>query len=90
MDPAWEWCCGKKHIQNEIRTRSMAARFLHILGMPVCRPLGDGLFEVRSNIKDGIARVLFCIHEGKMVLHRCLTKGTDGLVRPPASGLAEV
>jgi phage-related protein len=38
------------------------------VGMPVCRPMGNGLFEVRSNIKDGIARVLFCIHEGKMVL----------------------
>ena len=38
------------------------------VGMPVCRPMGNGLFEVRSDIKDGIARVLFCIHEGKMVL----------------------
>ena len=38
------------------------------IGMPVCRPMGDGLFEVRSNIKDGIARVLFCIHDGRMVL----------------------
>ena len=38
------------------------------VGMPVCRPLGDGLFEVRSSIRDGIARVLFCLHDGKMVL----------------------
>jgi phage-related protein len=38
------------------------------IGMPVCRPMGDGLYEVRSNIIDGIARVLFCAHHGKMVL----------------------
>lgn len=39
------------------------------IGMPVCRPMGNGLFEVRSSLGQGrIARVLFCIHEGKMVL----------------------
>jgi phage-related protein len=36
--------------------------------------MGRGLFEVRSNIKDGIARVLFCIHEGKMVLLHGIVK----------------
>ncbi|MBW4446413.1 MAG: type II toxin-antitoxin system RelE/ParE family toxin [Spirirestis rafaelensis WJT71-NPBG6] len=38
------------------------------IGMPICRPMGDGLFEVRTNLTQGIARVLFCIHEGEMVL----------------------
>jgi phage-related protein len=38
------------------------------IGMPICRPMGDGLFEVRTNLPQGIARVLFCIHEGEMVL----------------------
>ena len=37
------------------------------VGMPVCRPLCNGLFEVRTDIKNGIARVLFCIHDGKTV-----------------------
>lgn len=36
--------------------------------MPVCRALGDGLWEGRSNIRDGIARVIFFLHEGKLVL----------------------
>jgi len=37
--------------------------------MPACRPLGGGgLWEVRSNIKNGITRVIFCIRDGKMVL----------------------
>ena len=39
------------------------------LGMPTCRSLGSGLWEVRSDISDGrIARVLFCIAEGRMYL----------------------
>ncbi len=39
------------------------------IGMPVCRSLGDGLWEVRSKISDGrIARVLFCIADDEMYL----------------------
>jgi len=38
-------------------------------GMPVCRPMGKGLYEVRSSLSSGrIARVLFCIHDSQMVL----------------------
>lgn len=39
------------------------------IGMPVCRAMGHGLFEVRSNISNKrIARVLFFVYENKMVL----------------------
>jgi phage-related protein len=39
------------------------------IGMPVCRSLGDGLGEVRSDLGDGtIGRVIFCILNGDMVL----------------------
>ena len=39
------------------------------IGMPYCRPLGHQLWEVRSDLADGtIARVIFCIAEGEMVL----------------------
>ncbi|HME24409.1 MAG TPA: type II toxin-antitoxin system RelE/ParE family toxin, partial [Acetobacteraceae bacterium] len=36
------------------------------VGMPLCRPLGSGLWEIRSSL-DGnrIARVIFCIAEGR-------------------------
>ena len=38
------------------------------IGMPTCRPMGDGLFEVRTNLpQNQIARVLFCFYEGKMI-----------------------
>ncbi len=29
------------------------------IGMPLCRSLGGGLWEVRSKITDGIARIIF-------------------------------
>jgi phage-related protein len=45
------------------------------VGMPTCRPLGSGLFEVRSNLSDGkIGRVLFSLAGGDMVLLHGLVK----------------
>lgn len=39
------------------------------IGLPSCRPMGDGLFEVRSNLSGGrIGRLLFGIADGSMVL----------------------
>src|SRR5487761_1448510 len=39
------------------------------VGMPVCRPMGKGLFEVRTNLPTNrIARVFFCIDDDRMVL----------------------
>lgn len=36
---------------------------------PVCRSMGKGLYEVRTNLPGNrTARVLFCIAEGEMVL----------------------
>lgn len=46
------------------------------IGMPLCRSLGKGLWEVRSNLAQGrIARVIFCVHEEKLVaLHGFIKK----------------
>ena len=53
------------------------------IGMPVCRPLGHGLYEVRSNLSEGrIGRVLFCIIGGEMVLLHGFVKKTQKT--PPA------
>jgi phage-related protein len=39
------------------------------IGMPLCRALGDGLWEVRSSLNGNrIARVIFCVAHGHMVL----------------------
>jgi phage-related protein len=47
------------------------------VGMPVCRPLGDGLFEVRSRLENRIARVIFCIEDGEMWLLHGFIKTTQ-------------
>ena len=37
------------------------------IGMPLCRPLGNGLWEVRSTLPSRrIARLLFFAHEGRL------------------------
>ena len=39
--------------------------------MPVCRPLGQGMWEVRSTLSGNrTARVIFCIAQGHMVQER--------------------
>lgn len=46
------------------------------IGMPVCRSLGNGLFETRSNLPNGrTARIIFFIKDGNMgILHGFIKK----------------
>jgi phage-related protein len=45
------------------------------IGMPLVRSLGRDLWEVRSGLPRGrIARVLFCLEEGRMMLHGFIKK----------------
>ena len=47
--------------------------------MPVCRPLGDGIFEIRTHLaQNRIARVLFYVDtKGRMVLLHGFVKKTQ-------------
>lgn len=48
------------------------------IGMPYCRSLGQGLWEVRSDLSGGrIARVIFCITGGEMILLHGFVKKTQ-------------
>ncbi len=48
------------------------------IGMPTCRPLGQGLWEVRSSLSSNkIARILFAIQDGKMCLLHAFIKKTQ-------------
>jgi phage-related protein len=49
------------------------------LGMPACRPLGDGVYEVRTSLtKNRVARVLFYIDKkSRMVLLHGFMKRTQ-------------
>lgn len=54
----------RKAIGQDIKT----AQFGWPLGMPLIRKLEPGLWEVRSHIPQGIARVLFTVVDDVMVL----------------------
>jgi len=54
----------KRLIGEDIKT----AQFGWPLGMPLIRKLERGLWEVRSNLKQGIARVLFTVNGNTMIL----------------------
>jgi phage-related protein len=49
------------------------------VGMPLVRPIGKGLFEVRTSLPDGtIARLLFCFHGGELfALHGFIKKAQE-------------
>ncbi len=68
--PVREWLLDlDQSDRREIGKDIQKVEFGWPIGMPYCRPLGHGLWEVRSNISSGrIARVLFAIRDGEMVL----------------------
>jgi len=46
--------------------------------MPLCRSLGGGLWEVRSNLEQGrMFRVIFCVAVGRVVLLHGFVKKTQ-------------
>ena len=64
----------------------MRVQFRWPVGMPLCRALGDGLWEVRSTLPSKrIARVIFCFAEDLLVALHVFIKKTQ---KTPAADLA--
>jgi phage-related protein len=78
-EPVREWlrahdAADRKIIGEDIKD----VEFSWPIGMPLCRALGQGLWEVRSQLTQGrIARVLFCIADNRMVLLHAFVKKTQ-------------
>jgi phage-related protein len=80
-EPVREWLKGlpsagdRKRVGEDIKT----VEFGWPVGMPVCKPLGDGIYEVRTRLaQNRIARVLFYIDgKGRMVLLHGFIKKTQ-------------
>ena len=68
--PVREWLLGlSKGDRRALGKDIQKVEFGWPIGMPYCRALGGGLWEVRSDLVGGrIARVIFCIVGGEMVL----------------------
>ncbi len=59
------------------------AEFAWPVGMPLCRSLGAGLWEIRSNISSGrSARVIFAVVDEQMVLLHGFIKKTQKTPKP--------
>lgn len=79
-EPVREWLKSllledRKRIGEDVKT----VEFGWPIGMPVCRPLGDGIYEVRSKLmQNRIARVLFYVdRRSRMVLLHGFIKKTQ-------------
>lgn len=68
-EPVPEWLRDlDRESKRTIGEDIMTVQYGWPLGMPLVRSLGDGIWEVRSQIRDGIARVLFLTEGNTMVL----------------------
>ena len=82
-EPVREWLKSlsvedRQNIGNDIKT----VEYGWPIGMPVSRPLGNKLYEVRSSISDKrIARIIFTIIDHYMVLLNGFVRKTRGLER---------
>ena len=78
-EPVREWLKSLDEADRRIIGEDIKdVEFSWPIGMPLCRALGKGLWEVRSNIAQGrIARVLFSIHDGRMLLLHAFIKKTQ-------------
>jgi phage-related protein len=56
----------------------MRAQWRWPVGMPLCRPMGQGLWEIRTELPSNrIARVLLCLDEGVLVALHAFIKKTQ-------------
>lgn len=75
--PVLEWLRGlDRQDRRELGLDLLRVQENWPIGMPLCRSLSSGLWEVRTSLRGGrTARLLFCIHAGEIyVLHGFLKK----------------
>jgi phage-related protein len=84
-EPVREWLVGlgradRRTIGRDVKT----AQYGWPLGMPLIRKVTPRLWEVRSHVTAGIARVLFTVDGGTMVLLHSFVKKSQKM---PAADL---
>ena len=78
VNPVRDWLmrlpiADRKQVGHDIRD----VEFGWPVGMPLCKSLGDGLWEIRSDLPSRrIARVLFCVIDGELLLLHGFIKKT--------------
>jgi phage-related protein len=76
-EPVREWLQDLPKAERKIiGIDIMTVQFRWPLGMPLVRNVGFGIHEIRSALPTRIARTLFFVHEGEMVLLHGFIKKT--------------
>jgi hypothetical protein len=65
-EPVREWLkslavADRKKLGEDIKD----VEFSWPIGMPLCRNIGGGLWEIRSDLRLGRIARFFCVHEGR-------------------------
>jgi len=83
-EPVREWLSSLPREDQRRVGRDLAkVQFGWPLGLPLCRPLGEGLWEVRSSLASKReARVIFGFYEGMLIALHAFIKKTQRT--PPA------
>jgi phage-related protein len=78
-EPVREWLTELPLDDRRVIGRDMAkVQFGWPLGLPLCRPLSSGLWEVRSSLPSKReARVLFGFHDGELIALHAFIKKTQ-------------
>ena len=78
-EPVRDWLLALDRSDRKIVGEDIKdVEFAWPIGMPLCRSLGKGLWEVRSDLTKGrTARVLFCVQDSQMVLLHAFIKKTQ-------------
>jgi phage-related protein len=86
-EPVREWLTALPRADQKTIGRDLAkVQFGWPVGMPVCRPLGGGLWEVRSTLRSSReARVIFGFYEDMLIALHGFIKKTQ---KTPAEDLA--
>jgi phage-related protein len=82
-EPVREWLKSlPEDARRAIGRDLLRAQWRWPAGMPLCRPMGRGLWEIRTDLRaKRTARVLICLYEGHLVaLHGFIkkTRATPG------------
>ena len=85
-EPVRDWLKSLPHEEKKIIGQDIkTVQFGWPLGMPMVRKLDKDLWEVRSGLPNRIARVIFTVNDGVMVLLHGFIKKSQ---KTPASDLA--
>jgi phage-related protein len=76
-EPVREWLKGLAESERQAIGRDLLrAQWRWPVGMPLCRPMGSGLWEIRTDLPTKrTARVMLCLHQEHLVaLHGFIKK----------------